>query len=80
VPGPSGTVSSSGNFRYGTTEATMNKAMEYCYYADECQRLAQQTQDAPIKDGFLALANYWLRLFEKSNVKPQKKKPNQKLI
>ena len=55
----------------------MNNATEYRHYAEECQRLAQQTQDAPIKDGFLALANYWQRLFEKSNVKPQQKKPKQ---
>jgi hypothetical protein len=67
MPGTSGTVSSSGHFLSGTTEATMNKAMEYSHNADECQRLAQQTQDAPIKDGFLAMANYWQRLSEKSN-------------
>jgi hypothetical protein len=58
-------------------EAMMNTTTEYRHYAEECQRLAQQTQDAPIKDGFLALANYWQRLFEKSNVKPHQKKPKQ---
>jgi hypothetical protein len=48
----------------------MKTATEYTHNADECLRLAQQTQEASIKSGFLALANYWRRLSEKSSGKP----------
>jgi hypothetical protein len=46
-------------FPMGVAEAMMNNATEYRHYADECQRLAQQTQDAPSREGYLALAGYW---------------------
>ncbi len=47
----------------------MNKTIEYRHFADECYRLAQQTQDVVSKKGYLALARYWRHLSEK--VTPQ---------
>ena len=49
-------------------EAMMNTTTEYRRYAEECQRLAEQTQDVPSKNGYLALARYWLQLSKKSKV------------
>jgi hypothetical protein len=48
----------------------MNKATEYRHYAEECERLSQQTQDAPSKNAYLALARYWRQLSDKSDAQP----------
>jgi len=48
----------------------MNKIFEYRRFAEECQRLAQQTQDAVSKNAYLALAKYWRDLSEKYKPPP----------